>query len=121
MRLNPDRIIIGEVRGREALDLLKAWNTGHPGGCTTVHANNAIAALQRLDQLAQGGGGAESLYERERREKSEDRARIEADPFVLEVKRVFPGAQLMDVRTLTDQTAEPAAGTTGEADDADED
>ena len=66
---------------------------------------------------AQGGGGAESLYERERREKSEDRARIEADPFVLEVKRVFPGAQLMDVRTLTDQTPEPMAGATGEADE----
>ncbi len=56
MRLNPDRIIIGEVRGREALDLLKAWNTGHPGGCTTVHANNAAAALLRLDQLAQEAG-----------------------------------------------------------------
>ena len=56
MRLNPDRIIIGEVRGREALDLLKAWNTGHPGGCTTVHANNAAAALSRLDQLAQEAG-----------------------------------------------------------------
>jgi DNA polymerase-3 subunit gamma/tau len=66
---------------------------------------------------AQGGGGAESLYERERREKTEDRARIEADPFVLEVKRVFPGAQLMDVRTLTDQTAEPMAGATGEPDE----
>lgn len=56
MRLNPDRIIIGEVRGREALDLPKAWNTGHPGGCTTVHANNAAAALSRLDQLAQEAG-----------------------------------------------------------------
>jgi DNA polymerase-3 subunit gamma/tau len=66
---------------------------------------------------AQGGGGAESLYERERREKSEDRERIEADPFVQEVKRVFPGAELIDVRTLSDQTAEPAAGTTGEAED----
>lgn len=56
MRLNPNRIIIGEVRGREALDLLKAWNTGHPGGCATVHANNAAAALSRLDQLAQEAG-----------------------------------------------------------------
>ncbi len=41
MRLRPDRIIIGEVRGKEALALLKAWNTGHPGGATTVHANSA--------------------------------------------------------------------------------
>jgi len=52
MRLRPDRIIVGEVRGPEALDLLKAWNTGHPGGVTTLHANSAEAALQRLEQLA---------------------------------------------------------------------
>ncbi|MBX7249479.1 MAG: DNA polymerase III subunit gamma/tau [Caulobacteraceae bacterium] len=65
---------------------------------------------------AQGGGGAESLYERERREKGEERARIEADPFVLEVQRVFPGAQLIDVRSLADQTlVEPDAGAVGEA------
>ena len=51
MRLRPDRIIIGEVRGPEALALLKAWNTGHPGGVTTVHANSAAAALMRLDTL----------------------------------------------------------------------
>ena len=53
IRLRPDRIVIGEVRGAEALDLLKAWNTGNPGGCATVHANNADDALTRLDQLAQ--------------------------------------------------------------------
>jgi type IV secretion system protein VirB11 len=51
MRYRPDRIIIGEVRGGEALDLLKSWNTGHPGGLATVHANNAPAALLRLEQL----------------------------------------------------------------------
>ena len=51
MRLRPDRIIVGEVRGGEALDLLKAWNTGHPGGGCTVHANNACAGLVRLEQL----------------------------------------------------------------------
>lgn len=51
MRLRPDRIIIGEVRGPEALDLLKAWNTGHPGGLTTLHANSAQGALARLEQL----------------------------------------------------------------------
>jgi len=51
MRYRPDRIIIGEVRGGEALDLLKSWNTGHPGGLATVHANNARAALLRLEQL----------------------------------------------------------------------
>lgn len=51
MRLRPDRILIGEVRGPEALALLKAWNTGHPGGVATIHANNAHAGLIRLEQL----------------------------------------------------------------------
>jgi len=53
LRLRPDRIIVGEVRGAEALDMLKAWNTGHPGGIATVHANGALAALYRLEQLVQ--------------------------------------------------------------------
>jgi type IV secretion system protein VirB11 len=53
LRLRPDRIIIGEVRGGEALDMLKAWNTGHPGGIATVHANSAASALYRLEQLIQ--------------------------------------------------------------------
>jgi type IV secretion system protein VirB11 len=53
LRLRPDRIIVGEVRGREALDMLKAWNTGHPGGIATVHANSAASALYRLEQLIQ--------------------------------------------------------------------
>ena len=56
MRLRPDRIIIGEVRGGEALALLKAWNTGHPGGVTTIHANSARAALTRLSSLVQEAG-----------------------------------------------------------------
>ncbi|CDF65934.1 P-type conjugative transfer ATPase TrbB [Campylobacter fetus] len=51
MRLRPDRIIVGETRGKEALDLLKAWNTGHPGGIATVHANSAYGGLTRLEQL----------------------------------------------------------------------
>ncbi|MER9067740.1 P-type conjugative transfer ATPase TrbB [Mesorhizobium sp. M0902] len=53
LRLRPDRIPIGEVRGAEALDLLKAWGTGHPGGIGTIHANSAIGALRRLEQLVQ--------------------------------------------------------------------
>jgi type IV secretion system protein TrbB len=53
LRLRPDRIIVGEVRGGEALDMLKAWNTGHPGGIATVHANNSRSALDRLEQLIQ--------------------------------------------------------------------
>lgn len=53
MRLRPDRIIVGEVRGPEALEMLKAWNTGHPGGIATVHANSGQAALYRIEQLCQ--------------------------------------------------------------------
>ncbi len=53
LRLRPDRIIVGEVRGPEALDMLKAWNTGHPGGIATVHANSAASALLRVEQLVQ--------------------------------------------------------------------
>src|SRR5690606_20638793 len=51
MRLRPDRIIVGEVRDGAALALLKAWNTGHPGGVATIHANSAPAGLIRLEQL----------------------------------------------------------------------
>ena len=53
LELRPDRIPIGEVRGAEALDLLKAWGTGHPGGVGTLHAGSAIGALRRLEQLIQ--------------------------------------------------------------------
>ncbi len=51
LRLRPDRIIIGEVRDGSALDMLKAWNTGHPGGLATIHANSASDALSRLEDL----------------------------------------------------------------------
>jgi type IV secretion system protein VirB11 len=53
LRLRPDRIPIGEVRGPQALDLLKAWGTGHPGGIGTIHAGTALGALRRLEQLIQ--------------------------------------------------------------------
>jgi type IV secretion system protein TrbB len=53
LRLRPDRIPIGEVRGAEALDLVKAWGTGHPGGIGTIHAGSALGALRRLEQLVQ--------------------------------------------------------------------
>ncbi len=51
MRMRPDRILIGEVRDGAALALLKAWNTGHPGGIATVHANGAEEGLYRLEEL----------------------------------------------------------------------
>lgn len=53
MRMRPDRIVVGEVRDKAALALLKAWNTGHSGGVATVHANNAEAGLTRIEQLIQ--------------------------------------------------------------------
>lgn len=51
LRMNIDSIVVGEVRGKEALDLLKAWNTGHPGGIATIHSDSAVDALYRLEQL----------------------------------------------------------------------
>jgi type IV secretion system protein VirB11 len=53
LRAYPDRIVVGEVRGPEALDLLDAWSTGHPGGLGTFHAQDATAALLRIDRLCQ--------------------------------------------------------------------
>lgn len=50
LRSRPDRILVGEVRGGEALDLLKAWNTGHPGGLATIHADSPVMGLERLEQ-----------------------------------------------------------------------
>ena len=58
MRMRPDRIIIGEVRGKEAHSLIKAWNTGHPGGVSTIHANSAESGLLRLEQLIMEAGVA---------------------------------------------------------------
>ncbi len=56
LRMRPDRIIVGEVRGAEALDMLQAMNTGHDGSLTTVHANSARDALHRLEMLVLMGG-----------------------------------------------------------------
>ncbi len=53
LRHRPDRIIVGEVRGKEAFDLLTAWSTGHPGGIASLHANSALGAFPRLEQLNQ--------------------------------------------------------------------
>ena len=57
LRHRPDHIVVGEVRGGEAADLLQALNTGHGGSLTTVHANNAESALSRLASCAMQGGG----------------------------------------------------------------
>lgn len=63
MRLRPDRIVVGEVRGGEALTLLKSWNTGHPGGVATIHANSAEGGLVRLSQLIYEAAEARNLAE----------------------------------------------------------
>jgi P-type conjugative transfer ATPase TrbB len=63
MRLRPDRIVVGEVRGGEALTLLKSWNTGHPGGVATIHANSAEGGLVRLTQLIYEAPEARNLSE----------------------------------------------------------
>jgi type IV secretion system protein TrbB len=59
MRLKPTRIVVGEVRGAEAHTLLKAWNTGHPGGAATVHANDAMSGLIRMESLIAEATSAE--------------------------------------------------------------
>ncbi|MDG2522898.1 P-type conjugative transfer ATPase TrbB [Caulobacter segnis] len=53
LRMRPDRIIVGEVRGAEALEMIKAWGTGHPGGIATIHAGDTPGALRRMEQLVQ--------------------------------------------------------------------
>jgi len=62
MRLRPDRIVVGEVRDGAALTLLKAWNTGHPGGVATIHSNTATSALRRLEQLT-GEASQQPMHE----------------------------------------------------------
>jgi len=63
LRMRPDRILVGEVRGAEALDLLDAWNTGHEGGAATLHANNAAAGLARLKSLISRNASAPAEIE----------------------------------------------------------
>lgn len=63
LRMRPDRILVGEVRGAEALDLLDAWNTGHEGGAATLHANSAAAGLMRLKSLITRNPSAPSKIE----------------------------------------------------------
>ena len=63
LRMRPDRILVGEVRGPEALDLLDAWNTGHEGGAATLHANDPISGLTRLKSLVSRNTSAPSHIE----------------------------------------------------------
>lgn len=115
LRLRPDRIVVGEVRGREALDMLKAWNTGHPGGIATVHANSAMAALYRLEQLVQ-----ESVVTVPRRLIAEaidmivfisGRGRARRVETIVRVGGLDPGGAY-DVTELTPDLIPPAKGDT---------
>ncbi|MAS03722.1 MAG: P-type conjugative transfer ATPase TrbB [Ahrensia sp.] len=89
MRLRPDRIIVGEVRDGAALTLLKAWNTGHPGGITTIHANNAHSALRRLEQLT-----AEASQQPMRE------VIAEAVDLIISIERTATGRRVRDVMRL---------------------
>lgn len=105
MRLRPDRILVGEVRGAEALALLKAWNTGHPGGLATVHANDAAAGLMRIGKLIEEGlnGG------------KADKAEIaEAVGLVVVIKRISqpPGRRISEMAAVKGYV-EPSGGIPG--------
>ena len=100
LRLRPDRIIIGEVRGGEALAMLKAWNTGHPGGVATIHANSAADALTRIEDLV---GEASHIVPR--------RSIASAVNFVVFIKRTSsaPGRCVSDIVEVTGISGEKYA------------
>lgn len=98
MRLRPDRILVGEVRGQEALALLKSWNTGHSGGVATLHANSALAGLTRLEQLVSESSEANSMSMRP--------LIAEAVDLVVMIKKTEGGrriSELLSVERLDDQ------------------
>ncbi len=92
LRLRPDRIVVGEVRGPEALDLVSALNTGHRGSLATVHANSPIEALWRLETLALMAGDV-----------SEDAVRRQlnaAVDLVVQIERTPEGRRLTEMREV---------------------
>ena len=97
LRLRPDRIIIGEVRGPEALAMLKAWNTGHPGGVATIHANSAVDALRRIEDLV---GEASQIIPR--------RSIASAISLIVFIERIAssPGRLVSDLRGVVGLTEE---------------
>jgi P-type conjugative transfer ATPase TrbB len=95
LRLRPDRIIIGEVRDGSALDLLKAWNTGHPGGLATIHANSAEEALSRLEDLIG-----------EVTQRVPHRAIVQAINVVIFIERTAQGRSVRTVSRVTGRAGE---------------
>ena len=98
LRLRPDRIIAGEVRDGAALDVLKAWNTGHPGGLLTLHANSARDALARLEDLCLEAQAA-----------SPDRLIASAVDLIVFIARTGEGRRITE---LVDSRTHPARGGT---------
>jgi pilus assembly protein CpaF len=106
LRMRPDRIVIGEVRGPEALDLLNALNTGHEGALSTVHANSPADALRRLETLAlMAGVGLPHDAVREQLQRGIDlivhmERRIDGSRRVAEIAEVVRAAGAMAARTI---------------------
>jgi type IV secretion system protein VirB11 len=90
LRLRPDRIVYGEVRGGEAYDMVKGWNTGHPGGMSTLHSNSPIDALYRIEDLI-----GEVV------ERIPYRAIASAINLVVEVKRTPQGRRVTSILRVT--------------------
>ena len=86
LRMRPDRIILGEVRGEEALDMLQAMNTGHDGSLTTIHANTTRDALYRLDTMV--AMGSANIPERAVRQQVASAVNL-----VLQVSRMSDGTR----------------------------
>ena len=117
LRMRPDRIVVGEVRGGEALDLLQALNTGHEGSLSTVHANSPADALARLETLAlMAGVGLPHAVVRDQVARGVEvvvhQARRPNGTRVVEaIAEVVPGAGGVDVRVVAER------GTVGEIPD----
>ncbi len=105
MRYAPKRILVGEVRDKAALELLKAWNTGHPGGIGTIHANSAEETLMRLEELVEeaGNGAKPKLIGRAvdlivYMEKTKQNTRRLSQ--IIEVKQYNPNTRDYEINTL---------------------
>jgi len=119
LRMRPDRIVVGEVRGPEALDMLQALNTGHDGSLTTVHANSPSDALRRIETLAlMAGLGLPHAAVRDQVASALDvvvhQARLADGSRVVEsvseVARVAGGAGTRELWSRDGRLREPAAG-----------